>query len=170
MSQTIDDFRYFFQPNKRATQFYLTDAFNHALSMLKQNLIDKNIDIRLNLGNYKPIYSYENEVIQVLINLLKNAQDALIEKKTPNPTIKIIIDRQNNMQSIKIIDNAGGIKNDILENIFDPYFSTKSKNGTGLGLYMSKMIIEEHMSGKLEVYNSDKGAIFKTTLPILINS
>ena len=166
MSQTINDFRNFFKPNKKATDFYLSDAFNRALSMIEQSIISKNINIKLNFDKLQPIYSYENEVIQVLLNLLKNAEDALIEHKILDPRIEVFINEGDKTQSIIIIDNAGGIPEHQLEKVFDPYFSTKSKNGTGLGLYMSKTIIQEHCQGELSVYNCDEGACFIITLPI----
>jgi signal transduction histidine kinase len=168
MSQTINDFRNFFKPNKNTTNFRLSDAFNRALSMIEQSFINKNIDIKLHFDELKPIHSYENEVIQVLLNLLKNAEDALVEHKIQKPVIEVFINEGDNTQSIIIIDNAGGIPEQQLEKIFDPYFSTKSKNGTGLGLYMSKTIIEEHCHGTLKAYNSDDGACFIIELPLAI--
>jgi len=168
MSQTINDFRNFFKPNKNATKFYLSDAFNRALSMIEQSFISKSIDIKLHFDELQQIHSYENEVIQVLLNLLKNAEDALVEHKIENPFIEVFINEGDNTQSIIIIDNAGGIPQHQLDKIFDPYFSTKSKNGTGLGLYMSKTIIEEHCQGELKAYNSNDGACFIIELPLAI--
>ncbi len=168
MSQTINDFRNFFKPNKNATNFYLSDAFNRALSMLEQSFKSKSIEIKLNIDDLESIYCYENEVIQVLLNLLKNAEDALIEHKISKPKIEVFINKGDDTQSIIVIDNAGGIPDSQLEQIFDPYFSTKSKNGTGLGLYMSKTIIEEHCQGELTAYNADHGACFVIKLPISI--
>jgi len=168
MSQTINDFRNFFKPNKNATNFYLSDAFNRALSMIEQSFISKNIDIKLNFDKLEPIYSYENEVIQVLLNLLKNAEDALVENKISTPIIEVFINKKDSTQAIIIRDNAGGIPQHLVEKIYDPYFSTKSKNGTGLGLYISKIIIEEHCHGKLKAYNNDDGACFIIELPLSI--
>ena len=168
MSQTINDFRNFFKPNKNATNFYLADAFNRALSMLEQSFKSKSIEIKLNIDDLESIYCYENEVIQVLLNLLKNAEDALIEHKISKPKIEVFINKEDDTQSIIVVDNAGGIPDNQLEKIFDPYFSTKSKNGTGLGLYMSKTIIEEHCQGALTAYNTDHGACFIIKLPISI--
>jgi len=168
MSQTINDFRNFFKPNKNATNFYLADAFNRALSMLEQSFKSKSIEIKLNIDDLESIYCYENEVIQVLLNLLKNGEDALIEHKISKPKIEVFINKGDDTQSIIVADNAGGIPDNQLEKIFDPYFSTKSKNGTGLGLYMSKTIIEEHCQGALTAYNTDQGACFIIKLPISI--
>ncbi len=168
MSQTINDFRNFFKPNKNSTDFYLSDALRRVLSMLEHSFISKNIEIKLNFDELEPIHSYENEVIQVLLNLLKNSEDALDENKTINPKIEIIITKENDTQLVKIIDNAGGIPKNLLDKIFDPYFSTKSKNGTGLGLYMSKTIIQDHCHGKLTATNIKDGASFVIKLPINI--
>ncbi len=169
MSQTIDDFRYFFKPHKKATKFYISDAYDQAQVILEQNFKNNKIKVELYLEDLEPIYSFENEIIQVFINLLKNAKDALVENKISDPLIEISISSQKQTQSVKISDNAGGIKNDKLDMIFDPYYSTKSKNGTGLGLYMSKMIIEEHCHGEIIVTNIHKGACFEVILPKKIN-
>jgi PAS domain S-box-containing protein len=165
MSQTINDFRNFFKPNKEATKFYLSDAFNRVFSMLEQSFINNSIKVNLNFDKLNPIYTYENEIIQVLLNLLKNAKDALIENRIKKPKIEVFIHQGDDTQSIIIMDNAGGIQEDQLEKIFDPYFSTKSKNGTGLGLYMSKTIIQEHCQGTIQAYNTEDGACFVIELP-----
>ena len=103
------------------------------------------------------IEMFTNELTQVILNILKNAQDNILEKKTLNPYIKIV----SNKHSLSISDNGGDIPQEIIDKIFDPYFSTKNeKNGTGLGLYMSKLIIEEHHSAELLVENKEDGACF----------
>jgi C4-dicarboxylate-specific signal transduction histidine kinase len=101
---------------------------------------------------------YKNEMIQVLLNLLKNAQEALDDKEDATIVVKVYVDDE--LAKIIISDNGGGVKDENLENIFEPYFSTKDNQGTGLGLYMSKMIIKEHMNGNLRVENSEVGADF----------
>jgi signal transduction histidine kinase len=107
--------------------------------------------------------------MQVLINLLKNAKEAMDKKNIDKKKIFITTESSEDSASISICDNAGGIKDEIIEKIFDPYFSTKSdKNGTGLGLYMSKTIVEKHLEGKIEVYNKDEGVCFVITLPLSI--
>ncbi|MEA3522308.1 MAG: HAMP domain-containing sensor histidine kinase, partial [Campylobacterota bacterium] len=104
---------------------------------------------------------YDSELMQVILNILKNAQDNFKEKSTQNAYIKIT----THDKCITICDNGGGIPNAIIERIFDPYFSTKNeKNGTGLGLYMCKTIIEEHHKGSLHVKSSDKGVCFSIEL------
>lgn len=116
------------------------------------------------------IESYENEIKQVVLNIVNNAKDALIESKNATMQIKINTFEHESFVVVKIEDNGGGIAKKNLEKIFNPYFSTKSKNGTGLGLYMSKTIIEEHCRGKLYVTNLDDntGAVFTVQLPLAI--
>ena len=155
MSQTIDDFRNFYAPSKEKESFSLAEE--------SQNIVDfinyKNIKITLTVKNDKQIVNYKNEFKQVLLNLLSNAKEVLEERNIQEPKIAILIEK--NMVSIK--DNAGGIKLDNIEQIFDPYFSTKEQ-GLGIGLYMSKMIIEENMGGKLSVQNFDEGVEFLVLL------
>ena len=110
---------------------------------------------------------YLNEIVQVFINLAKNSSDAMIEKNIEDRFINISTYEKNDSLFIEFEDNAGGIKDSVISKIFDPYFSTKSnKNGTGLGLYMSKTIIEEHSGGKINVYNTDFGTKFVIKLPL----
>ena len=161
LSCTIDDFRDFFKPQKemRVTNFEV--IFSKTYTLIESSLYHKNIQIDLHKKTVTDFISYENELIQVVLNLIKNAEDVLTQRKIEKPRIKIIV----NANQLLIEDNAGGIVEQNLERIFDPYFSTKDKNGTGLGLYMSKVIIEEHCKGKLNVKNSKQGAQFTVTLP-----
>jgi nitrogen fixation/metabolism regulation signal transduction histidine kinase len=109
---------------------------------------------------------YQNEVMQVILNILKNSEDNFLEKNIKNKNISISTYKKENEYIISICDNGGGIENEILPNIFNPYYSTKiEKNGTGLGLYMSKIIIEEHNSGLLNVNNLNDGVCFDIVLP-----
>ena len=115
------------------------------------------------------ITTYTTEIQQVILILLKNAEDALVENEIINKKIEIKTYKENDFAIIEIEDNAKGIAADIIYKIFDPYFSTKkSKEGTGIGLYMSKIIIDEHCLGNLSVKNSTKGATFEIKLPIKI--
>ncbi len=162
LSDTIDDFRNFFKPNrdKKETNYtYVIDAVN---GIIGTSLYHKHIKLIKELNSDDSFISYPNELKQVILNLIRNAEDALIENKIENPFIKITTYSEDDSYILIVNDNAGGIPEDIIEKIFDPYFSTKSeKNGTGLGLYMSKMIIEEHCNGILSVKNSLDGAEFK---------
>jgi C4-dicarboxylate-specific signal transduction histidine kinase len=108
------------------------------------------------------LYGKQNTFAQVIINILNNAKDALVSNHIENKTVIIKYGQQDNVNYLSIEDNAGGIPNDVLPKIFEPYFTTKFKDqGTGIGLYMSKMIVENQMGGLLEALNSTNGAIFK---------
>jgi C4-dicarboxylate-specific signal transduction histidine kinase len=125
--------------------------------IVESALKSHSIQLNIILHHIVELHTYENEVKQVLLNLIKNAEDALIENKIQDPQINIIVDNH----TLVISDNAGGVPEDIIDKIFDPYFSTKTKkDGTGIGLYMSKMIIEDHCGGILSVRNGKEGAEF----------
>jgi len=171
LSQTIDDFRGFFKTNKTKNvtnlKIIAQDVINIANSSLHN---DNSIDLILDVKSYVEFSTYDSELKQVVLNLIKNAEDALKEKNISDPTIVIEISDF----VLRVYDNAGGIDDTILEKIFDPYFTTKEKkDGTGLGLYMSKTIVEDHCGGKLQVKNGifvykDKelnGAQFTIELP-----
>jgi PAS domain S-box-containing protein len=169
LSTTIEDFRNFFKNNKLKVKVTLDDLINSTLDIIQVSIENKNIKVIKNIQGTYECNTYANEVKQVLLNLLKNAEDALLEQNPADPTI--IIETPQNMQAenkvvIVVKDNAGGIPEYIIDKIFDPYFSTKhSKNGTGLGLYMSKTIIEKNCHGKLNVHNDSNGAVFTIELP-----
>ena len=161
LSSTINDFRDFFKSNKDKQNITYDSLIKDVLNIVEESIINKNITIVKNLTSKVVFDTYSNEIKQVILNLIKNAEDILIENKVENPTI--IIDTKDNMLSIS--DNGGGVPNKIIGKIFDPYFTTKpNTDGTGLGLYMSKTIIEEHCDGKLSVLNSKNGAVFKIEL------
>ena len=156
LSTTINDFRDFFKPNKLKQEVSTNELVSSVLQIIQTSLRNKNITIDLHLESNKKLMTYANELKQVVLNLIKNAEDVLLEKKVANPIIKIT----TTSNTICIEDNGGGVKDEIKDKIFDPYFSTKDKNGTGLGLYMSKIIIEEHCKGTLEEINTKDGAKF----------
>jgi DNA-binding response OmpR family regulator len=153
MSKTIDDFRDFFSPQKEKAKTNWQKIFEKALDIMRPQM--KNVKINVEIKKIEDFYSYENELMQVVINVLKNAYDVIREKK-----IEGEIDVEIEGKRISIEDNGGGIPEEIMDKIFDPYFSTKSKNGTGIGLYMSKIIVETHCNGKIWVENTQKGAKF----------
>ena len=164
MSLTIDDFRNFFKENKSKELTNITYIVELALDMLFDTFEKNNIEIE-NKKNKKieNIFLYKNELLQVLINILSNAKDAFEEKNLEkNKKITIEYKDLKRVQEIIISDNAGGIPEGIIDKIFNPYFSTKSnKNGTGLGLYMCKTIIEKHFEGKINVLNKKNGVCFR---------
>ena len=135
------------------------------LNIIQTTLTNKNIELIEELECHDSFISYPNELKQVVINLLKNAEDVLLEKAIDNPKIVIKSYIHIGKYILEVSDNAGGIDEGIMDKIFDPYFSTKiRKDGTGLGLYMSKIIVEDHCKGKLTCHNSDEGAIFTIEL------
>jgi len=166
MSVTIDDFKNYFSPDKAQTKEQISSVIEQAISLIKKTLDSENIELELSFNAQSQVLIYKNEFIQVVLNLIKNARDVLHDKQVENP--KIIIETKDTDSGVEVsfIDNGMGIKEDILEKIFEPYFSTKDeKNGTGLGLYMSKMIVEGHLGGELSVVNAKDGASFKIKLP-----
>lgn len=165
LSQTIEDFRNFFKPNKQKEIFYVKEVFKDAFSVIGKTLENNNINILEEYCSSCQINSFRKELLQVLINILKNAKEVLVQREIESRYIKIEESSFKDKVIIKISDNAGGIKEELLEKIFEPYFTTKNElEGTGLGLYMSKIIVEKHLLGKLKVYNKEEGACFEITL------
>ena len=167
MSKTIDDFRDFFKPNRQKEVIDISVVLNKSVDflgyLLKANSIKLNIENKMEIE----VYVYLNEIVQALINIIKNSCDALNEKAIENKIINISTRKDSEFIYIIIEDNAGGIPNNVIGKIFEPYFSTKTnKNGTGLGLYMCKTIIEQHSNGFIFVENSDIGAKFTIKLPL----
>ena len=166
LSMTIDDFRNFFKSDKEKTQITLEKIVENSISIMKNSIDSNGIELRTDFNCNKTLNIFATEVNQVVLNLLKNAEDALIENLIVNSQILIKTYIEESNAIIEIKDNAGGISEDIIDKIFDPYFSTKKeKEGTGLGLYMSKIIINDHCNGELTASNTVNGAIFKIEIP-----
>lgn len=161
LTTTIDDFRNFFRPEQQQERSSLKIIIERAVNLIGKSLEVHKIALHVNNTSKNDLVTYETQVMQVIINILKNAQDVILEKKLENGTIWLCAYEENAFFVITIEDNAGGIPEAIITKIFDPYFSTKTeRNGTGLGLYMSKTIIEEHCHGSLYVENTPAGAKF----------
>lgn len=166
MSQTIDDFRNFFMPKKEKEEFALYRVVDTVVSIISSTLKNYNINLQINIDESITLQTYLNEYQQVLLNIMNNAKDVLMEKSIENPTIKITAYENSNYVALYIEDNGGGIKVEPKGKIFEPYFSTKEdSNGTGIGLYMSKIIIDKNMKGKLKVINTKEGAKFGIFIP-----
>lgn len=174
LSSTIDDFRNFFKPNKTKTDFHIQELIQTSLNLLSANFKNSDIKIITHITDAK-LHTLENELIQVLLNILNNAKDALVTSSC-DPYKLIMIETKIEEASlvITIQDSAGGIDESIKDKIFEPYFTTKHKaNGTGIGLYMCKEIVEKHLLGTLTVANThfsyqDKecdGAKFTISIP-----
>ncbi len=165
LSKTIDDFREFFKEEKEKEVTTLDEVVENTLTIAQVSAENQNITIKTDLNAKIKLDTFASELKQVLLNLIKNAEDALLEKQIEHPTIMIVTSIENNVHTLKVKDNAGGIPADVIGNIFDPYFSTKlEKDGTGLGLYMSKTIIKEHCKGDIIVENGKDGAEFTIQL------
>ncbi|MDO8452941.1 MAG: transporter substrate-binding domain-containing protein [Sulfurimonas sp.] len=166
LSKTIDDFRNFFKPNKIRENINVCSVLEDALLIIGDSFVNNNIVIEKEFDCRTLIATYSRELLQVYLNILKNAKEALLENKIKDATVVIRITEDNNSVITTICDNAGGIKPELLTKIFEPYFTTKDEeNGTGLGLYISKIIVYKHLNGRLSVKNSDNGACFSVVLP-----
>jgi signal transduction histidine kinase len=162
MSRTIDDFRNYFKPDKVKVDFSVKDTVTGTLSLIRGSLQTPRIEVEM-IAEHDPIINgYPNEFAQVLINILINARDALAERESKNPKVTIRISSEEEATVVTVADNAGGVPESIIDKIFDPYFSTKGPQlGTGVGLFMSKSIIERNMGGRLGVRNTAEGAEFR---------
>ncbi|KJU85948.1 multi-sensor signal transduction histidine kinase [Candidatus Magnetobacterium bavaricum] len=171
MSKTIDDFRRFYRPDKEKERFNARDAVQETLSLFSAQLRDNNIAVEIICPNCDAgllcIYGYPNEFKQVILNTINNARDAIIERieKKALPKdhgkIRIELTPQDGIVTVSVNDNGGGIKEDIIGMVFEPYFTTKSaQKGTGIGLYMSRVIIENNMNGHIRAENIDDGCAF----------
>ncbi|GAB6073369.1 sensor histidine kinase [Nautilia lithotrophica] len=169
LSNTIDDFRKFYRKENEIRPVKMQEIIEQTLNIAKASIENKNIKVVLDIKCKKEINTFPNELKQVLLNIIRNAEDILKERKIKEPYIKIKVfyDYKKSLCIIEIKDNGGGIREDIIDKIFNPYFTTKDeRNGTGLGLYMSKQIVEERLKGKLYAYNDDAGAVFRIELKV----
>jgi len=165
LSQTIDDFRNFFKPDKKILEVNLSKIMDDTFVIVKDSIKNNNIELITTFETERLIKAYPRELMQVFVNIITNAKDALITTKPKNPKINIRVYEDEKYINTEIFDNGGGVDISILSKIFDPYFSTKDeKNGTGLGLYMCKMIIENHLNGSIKVSNKQEGACFTIRL------
>lgn len=168
MSQTIEDFRSFMKPDQKNTPFDLNESVEQSIQLLSGMLDAHHIVMRVEYFEKElEVYGSTGEFKQVIINLLNNARDALIEKNPHNPTIHIRIFGDDTYGAVTIQDNGGGIAPEVIERIFEPYFTTKEEGkGSGIGLYMSYAIIRTKMGGMIEVSNVENGTLFTVTLPL----
>ena len=176
LSQTIDVFQNYLKEDKDKKEFDVNSSINKILTIIKSSFINHSIDVILNLEEDLFINNYENELNQALLNILNNAKDALVEINKEKRFIHMKSYKTNKEIIIEIIDNAGGVKEEIIDKIFEPYFTTKHKSqGTGLGLYMTHKIITSSMNGDIKITNTkhtfndktfDKCALVKITFPL----
>ncbi|PLY05713.1 MAG: ATP-binding protein [Arcobacter sp.] len=165
MSHTIDDFRNFFMPKKEKEKFSLRTAMDSIMTIISSALSNNKINITICIDDNITLNTYLNEFEQVILNIITNAKDVLIENNIEKPWIKIYTEDKDDKIILYIEDNGGGVKVEPRNKIFDPYFTTKKdSNGTGIGLYMSKTIVDKNMDGKLRVRDGEFGARFEIIL------
>lgn len=166
MSNTIKEFRTFFQPDNVSVKYDINKSIVDALNIVRPMLEIENIPLDVETQDHIYVVGFPTELGQAIVNILVNAKDALMEKNITDKSMKLTLALVDNDAVINIEDNGDGIPLEIVNKIFDPYFSTKTlTHGTGLGLYMTKIIVEDHMNGKLSVSNSDHGTVFKIVIP-----
>lgn len=165
LSDTIDDFQTYFYPDKEMHAIEIHDLLQRALNFSMSRVSDRGIKMSMSKSEDIEVKTYINELVQVVLNILNNAIDAHNEIKREDPFIKISAKKVGDRVFIYIEDNAGGIDCENLPRLFEPYFSTKGKNGTGLGLYMSQMIIEKQFGGEIGVETSKEGSLFIVKIP-----
>jgi C4-dicarboxylate-specific signal transduction histidine kinase len=165
LSETIHDFQTYFEPQKHRETVVLNEILERVTQFTQSRFQMEHITLTAGGDTQLQIETYPSELVQIFMNLLNNAADAISERNPEKREVAIRCSGENGTVSIVIEDSGGGIDEEILPRIFEPYFSTKSKNGTGLGLYMAKMIIENHMGGTIAAQNGEKGAVFTLVLP-----
>jgi C4-dicarboxylate-specific signal transduction histidine kinase len=165
MAQTITVFRDFYKPDKEITMFRIKESIDNALMFVEPALRYQAIKVELEADPELSVSGYPREYAQVLLNILSNAKDVFKERRVKSPCVKIKAYAEGHKAVVTITDNAGGISEEFIGKVFDLYFTTKeSSGGTGIGLYMSKNIIEKNMGGELSVGNADSGAQFRIAL------
>lgn len=165
LSKTIDDFRLFFKDSGQSIQKQLKSFIERAIQILRFALAKHNIIIHIDIDDKYIYEGPENQLEHVFVNLIHNSLDAALEREIPNPAVWISASENERFFKILVKDNAGGIPPEILEYIFDTNFTSKGESGTGLGLHMCKLIIEEQMKGIIAVQNAEEGALFEISLP-----
>lgn len=165
MSSTIDDFRNFFRPNREPQAFRLAAAVRGALAIVESAFAHHHIDMEVAVLRDATLLGFSNEYSQVLLNLLANAKEAIEARNVVPGRVRIEVDSDEHRARVVVQDNGGGIPAEVLPKIFDPYFTTRDQ-GTGIGLYMSKMIIESGMRGRIEVANAGDGARISIVTPV----
>jgi len=165
MSSTISDFQNFFRPSKEKEYFNIHEVCLSAIAVINASLKFHNIEMVFNINKNSDIYGYPREFAHAILNILSNSKDVIVERKIKKPEITLSIKSGKQFTLIRIEDNAGGINPTNMDKIFEPYFTTKhATQGTGIGLYMTKMIIENNMEGFISVENSENGALFTIKL------
>jgi len=166
MNATLEDFRGFFNPDKQKNIFYVKDAAQKVASVLKSSLLKHHITVEINIDDKLSYYGVANELQQVLLSLVVNAKEILESRDVASKLVVIDADVNGEELVLHVADNAGGIPEGFLEKIFEPRFSLKNSGGTGVGLYMARLIVEESFQGRIWAQNKDDGALFTIVIPI----
>jgi len=168
MSKTIDNFRHFFKPSTEKSNFLVEDSLKDSLAIIERELVDNNIELSYSTNGKHQVNGYKNELSQTIVIVISNAKEALIKNKVENPHIDIsIATSQHDTVILNIQDNAGGILPEIIDRIFEPYYTTKHQlSGIGMGLFIARETIERQMKGKLSVKNDNVGACFTIEIPM----
>ncbi|SFC00649.1 Histidine kinase-, DNA gyrase B-, and HSP90-like ATPase [Marinospirillum celere] len=163
MNQTVRDFVTFFRPRKEARVFNLADLVDQSLDVMQTSL--QSMELHLDVDKDIRVKGYPNEVLQVIMVILQNSREAIKDQKGLAGEVWITLKKEKSQALLTLEDNAGGIPEEAISKVFDPYFTTKAE-GTGIGLYMAKMVIEKQMQGEIQVVNSAKGALFTLAFPL----
>jgi signal transduction histidine kinase len=166
LSNTVDDFKTYFHPARKFDEISLEELLQRSMNFVLPRLKGSSIELPLEIVQDRQIKTYVNELVQVILNLLNNAIDILLQEKVIDAKVTLLAKVKQDMLFVIVEDNASGINLNNLPHIFEPYFSTKGKNGTGLGLYMSQMIIQKQFMGEIEVETSSKGSTFTIKVPL----
>lgn len=166
LSKTIDDFRNFFLPEQIQQEFEIMAALRKGVALVQDGFAGCGVALQVSTADVGSALGYPREFARAVLSIITNAKEACLERQVANPTVSLVAERWDGRVVITVSDNAGGVPYEIMERIFDPYFTTKEKSqGTGLGLYIAKMVIEKNMGGQLSVTNSAHGAVFRIELP-----
>lgn len=165
MNQTVRDFLNFFRPAKAPEVFNLTCVIEESVRIMRATFSDYPVEVRAELEDRVQVYGFPNEILQIMLVLLQNAREAIEERAVSGGEIRIALYREQGQARVIVADNAGGIADDIIAQIFDPYFTTRAE-GTGIGLYMAKRLIEGQMQGEISACNVESGAEFRISLPL----
>lgn len=159
MNETINGFLNFFNPNKIKKEFLINNSINQSMHILNGKIEKLNVTFNLDIDKDLKVFGVETELAQVLINIINNSLDAFIERNINTPEIFIKLFKKDSKNIIIIEDNAGGIENNQLDKLMDPYYTTK-ENGTGIGLYMVNLIVNNSFEGEIKVSNTKNGLSF----------
>ncbi len=169
LSETIDDFQTYFRPDGKPVDITTEELLDKVLTLATAKIETSKVDIRVHCSSEQTISIYVNELVQVVLNILNNAIDAFDDVQRDEQIVDIYGTIKNDMIHLSIKDNASGISDENIKKLFDPYFSTKGRNGTGLGLYMSQMIIQKQFRGTIDVESSEEGSVFIIKIPIVLD-